>query len=111
MQEKYTLVEVLEYAAEQLRLANIRNAVVEVSKGTTTAYLTVRRTFAVEGSINISFSWSASRKGFVPDVNVNFPACNKGIVLATAFAGLVNELVPLAASLQVQLDALKIVEK
>jgi hypothetical protein len=111
MKEKFTLIEVLQYAAKQLRDASIRNAVVDISTATTTAYLTVRRSFAIEGSINISFSWSAVRKGFAPTVNVNFPACNKDVMQAAAFAGLVNELVPLAASLQVELDALKIVEE
>jgi hypothetical protein len=108
-----TLQEVIAFAANELRTTFIRNAVIEAN--TSSAYLTVRRTFAVEGTVSVMFEvCPPAKKGgtftYKPKVSVNFPACNKDALKGAAFMFLVNELVPLAVSLQTQLDEFEISE-
>lgn len=109
MSNKKTLSEAATFAFNELKAANIRNARIDTAPSST-VYLTVQRSFAVEGSINVSFAFTPKGKSMTlkPNVSVNFPACNKDIVRAAAFMHIVNELVPLAASLQAQLDEFEI---
>jgi hypothetical protein len=113
MSKKKSLEEAISFAANELKAALIRNAVVEAN--TSSAYLTSRRTFAVEGTVSVMFEVCPPAKksdpfGYKPKVSVNFPACNKDALKGAAFMFLVNELVPLAVSLQTQLDEFEITE-
>ena len=108
--ETKTLQEVIEFTVAQLKAANIRCARIDSSRSG--CFLQSTRSFSVEGAIQVSFKpdIEEAKKGhkarelWRPVVNVNFPACSKDITRAAAFMGLVNELVPLAASIQAQLD-------
>lgn len=109
MKTKTSLADVIEFAAQELEAAHIRNA--RVDRTMNSLYMQVYRSFAVEGTIALSFRPEVQPKGqsfWRPVVTVNFPACNKGIVEAAAFLHLVSELVPLAASLQSQLDEFEV---
>jgi hypothetical protein len=109
MKTKTTLADVIEFASRELEAARIRNA--RVDRTLSSLYMQVCRSFAVEGTIALSFRPEVQTKGsslWRPVVTVNFPACNKGIVEAAAFLHLVSELVPLAASLQAQLDEFEV---
>jgi len=113
MSKTKTMKEVVAFATKELKAANVRNSVVETSSIGGSVYMNVRRAFSIEGSIEVSFKFGPKKNGgltFKPEVSTNFPACNKDVVRAAAFMGIVNELVPLAASLQVQLDEFEIVE-
>ena len=106
MPAKKTMQEVIEFVAEEFEAARVRNA--QVDKTQSSAYLQVRRSFAVEGAIALKFVPDAKAKNWQPKLTVNFPACNKGLVEATAFLHLVTELVPLAASIQAQVDEFEV---
>lgn len=111
MSNEKTLKEAIAFAANELKAALIRNAMIDANDSS--VYLNARRTFAVEGMISVMFEPVAKKSGtftYKPKVNVNFPACNKDVVRATAFMALVNELVPVAATLQAQLDEFEITE-
>jgi len=71
-------------------------------------YVTVRRTFALEGQISVEFDYSNQKNVIKPMIRVQFPALNKTVVQAAAFQHLVSELVTLATTLQVQIDELEI---
>jgi|HubBroStandDraft_6_1064221.scaffolds.fasta_scaffold507502_3 hypothetical protein len=112
-----TMRQVAEFTAEQLRAANIRGARVETSDtkagpaGPSMTTLSVQRVFGIDGSIYMI--WDVARDHeddsqvkFRPRVCVNFPAVNKDALQGVAFLHLVQELAMLAASIQVQLDAI-----
>jgi hypothetical protein len=109
MSDKKSIEEVSAFAVEQLKAASIRNAVIHTSTIGSEVCLQVRRAFAIEGAINVHYvpllrDNPKEVDGWTPVVTVNFPACNKKIVEATAFLHLVQELTLLAASLQAQLN-------
>ena len=109
---KKTMTEVIEFAAEQMTAAGIRNASVDVAK--TGTHLIVRRTFGVEGAVSVTFGLSHQHVGkerierLVPYVRVNVPARDGRVVEMVAFMHMVQELTLFAASLQVQLDEFEI---
>lgn len=107
--ETKTLQQAIEFAVTELKAANVRGARIDSSRSG--CYLQTNRSFSVEGAIQVSFKpdfpvkkGDKPRELWKPCVNVNFPACSKDVIRAAAFMGLVNELVPLAASIQAQLD-------
>ena len=104
--KKLTMAQALEFAAKEIKAANLRNAG-PVEPAREILIVHVRRTFSIEGSISVSFRLVRDEhRGLLPQpvVTANFPACNKGVVELAAFQALVNEIVPLAASIQAQLD-------
>jgi len=111
--EKKTVKDVLTFASNELKAANIRNAVID-DRSDSAVYMNVRRAFSIDGTITVDFEVQPGKGSevlFKPRVSVNFPACNKDVIRAAAFMHLVNELVLLSASLQAQLDdAFKVIE-
>ena len=110
-----SMAEALKYAAEQFEEARIRSASVEVTE--TAAYLNVRRAFGVEGTLIVNFELDAhspdedGRFKFLPRVRLNTHAFNRAGPEVAAFHALINELAPLAATVQVELDEFNIVAK
>lgn len=107
--KKKSLKAVLEFAVEQINAQHFRGArPPSISATTESLHFDVRRCFAIEASLSVDFKFDRAGNKMVPKVQVNFPACNKDVVTATAFLGLVQEIVLFAASLQAQLDEFEI---
>ena len=119
MKEKKTIADVLAFAVEQFKAANIRNAKIEAGPIISSyATMNVRRSFGIEGTITVrasTFRPTETATGecelnMVPTVEVSFVGSQRDVVRATAFMHLVNELTLLAASLQAQIDEFEVVE-
>lgn len=86
------------------RVSRIHGGIATIFPGSSIR-LQVRRAFGVEGDLNIEFERLQPEQPpalWRVRVTVNFPAMNKGVVEATAFLALAQEMVLLAAVLQAQ---------